>query len=163
MNLCITTTCLLIRLVLINATRTRTQSVQPIRKLPLIPIYGQQPIQESLPFLLRTLDQRPDLGLYVRSVCVDWYDNRAFTKGFEMEGALIRLFECCPRLQRLVIPDLPSIDTIMKMSASQITTLACVYSPRGFLCSSIFYFAPKSLLQRFWEFPLILFMGAQAP
>lgn len=83
----------------------------------------------SLPFLLRTLDQRPDLGLYVRSVCVDWYDNRAFTKGFEMEGALIRLFECCPRLQRLVIPDLPSIDTIMKMSASQITTLACVYSP----------------------------------
>lgn len=85
----------------------------------------------SLPLLLRTLDQRPDLGIYVRSVLVDWLGediSASSPRELSMKyGAMIQLFERCPRLQRLVIPTLPPDEVIAKFSCAQMTTLACGY------------------------------------
>jgi hypothetical protein len=87
----------------------------------------------SLPLLLRTLDQRPDLRIYVRSALLGWFGEHISSISpmdlSRKHGAMIQLFERCPRLQRLAIPDLPPIEVIAKLSAAQITTLACRYHP----------------------------------
>ena len=73
--------------------------------------YSSMPTQEeaqpgSLPLLLNTLDQRPDLRNLVRSVTLDWEGEETYSKTRKastmMEQAVIRLLRHFPILDRFV-------------------------------------------------------------
>ncbi|KDQ61312.1 hypothetical protein JAAARDRAFT_579123 [Jaapia argillacea MUCL 33604] len=64
----------------------------------------------NLHLLLRTLEQRPELCQLVRGLFLDWFPLLAFSapviKGIEQET--LRLFELCPRLEKLAMQDVPT-------------------------------------------------------
>lgn len=87
---------------------------------------GAQP--GSLPLLLNTLDQRPDLGNLVRGVTLDWCGEEIYSKTRKastmIEQAVLRLLCHCPLLDRFVTHDLPRPRVLARMHHAQVAALA---------------------------------------
>jgi len=122
--------------------------------LDRIPIGEKKPA--SLPLLLNTLDQRPDLGGLIRCIILEWWGRNIYStspKAFTvMEQAVSRLLGHYSRLESLITPELPHA-RVFKTHHTHVTHLAVSfvsgYTPIIFeifpALQTLYFFEPRAL------------------
>jgi hypothetical protein len=81
-----------------------------------------------LRLFLRTLDERPQLGRFVRSAALDWNSRSRMLDPIE-EGLVI-FMKHCSNLQRLLIARLPDDEVLEKFDHHSLVTLGTIYWQR---------------------------------
>jgi hypothetical protein len=95
-----------------------------------IPIGDRKPA--SLPLLLNTLDQRPDLGGLIRCVILEWWGGNIYSTSRNvftvMEQAVSRLLCHCSCLESFATLELPQA-RVFKVHHTHVTYLAVGFAP----------------------------------